>query len=188
MSKPYIHAKSSARRYGGKPEDYEEIHNFMDSSKAAFPSNLHRCLTHQSWFIFQVLERIKFHNSAPCTPDNRFPIIINSDGKEVSVRDIGEQHILEDFKNKFIPTVADYLNNMDFCDWMQNANGVPPSFKKIYDKRQPPKSAAPIVYDGARKIPLTVEDRTIKIIEDVEREYPFISTPIPKDIADKLRD
>ncbi len=135
MSKPYIHAKSSAKRFGGKPEDYEEIHTFMDSSKSAFPTNAHRCLTHQSWFIFNVIERIKFHNSLPCTPDNRFPLILNSDRKEVSVRDVAEQHILEDYKGKFIPSAADFLNEMEFKSWMQNGEGVPPSFKKINDKR-----------------------------------------------------
>ncbi len=30
MSKPYIHALSSAKKFGGKPEDYLEIHQLMD--------------------------------------------------------------------------------------------------------------------------------------------------------------
>lgn len=153
MSKPFIHAKSSARKYGGKPEDYEEIHSFMDSSKAAFPTNAHRALTHNAWFIFNILERIKFHNSAPCTPDNRFPLIINSDGREVSVRDIGEQHILEDYKGRFIPSAADFLNEMEFKPWMDNGNGVPPSFAKIYEKRKEEKKKPEnIVYDGSSLI------------------------------------
>ena len=37
MSKPWIHALSSAKRFGGVPEDYIEIHNLMDSSKATLP-------------------------------------------------------------------------------------------------------------------------------------------------------
>lgn len=51
MAKPYIHAISSAKRFGGKPEDYIEIHNLMDSSKGAIPDNRHRALTHNSWFF-----------------------------------------------------------------------------------------------------------------------------------------
>lgn len=152
MSKPYIHAKSSARRFGGVMADYEEIHTFLDSSKSSFPSNLHRCITHNSFFIFNVLERIKFHNSGPCAPDNRFPLIINSDGKEVSVREIGEMHILEDFRGRFIPSVADYLNNMEMQPWMNGGPGVPPSFEKIYNKKKKQEPIAPIVYDGSNKL------------------------------------
>ncbi len=177
MSKPYIHAKSSARRFGGKPEDYEPIHSFIDISKGSFPSSVHRALTHTSFFLSHILERIKFNNSGPCTSDNRFPVIINSEGKEVSIRDIGEQHILEDFRGRFIPTAADYLNEMEIKEWMNNGNGVPPSFERIYKKKKPPTSAEPMVFDGSRKI--------LPIPEDVS--LPKIDDPIV-DITTKLRD
>lgn len=122
MAKPWIHALSSARKFGGKPEDYIDIHNLMDSSKSSMGDNRHRALTHNTWFISAhgPLERI-------------FGITIkNSDGKDVSVRDIGEQHILEDFGNKFIPTAQDYLQEIEIKSWMNNGKeGVPPSFQKI---------------------------------------------------------
>lgn len=129
MSKPFIHAKSSAKKYGGKWEDYFPVHDFMDCSKGAFPDNRHRCLTHNSWFIKEVLERVHFPNSGPMTPDGSFPTIINSDGKHISVREIGEQHILEDFRYKFIPTASDYLQGLKMELWMNNAmnNSAPPS-------------------------------------------------------------
>ena len=153
MSKPYIHAQSSARKWGGKPEDYLEIHNLMDSSKAAIASNLHRALTHQSWFVGTILERIKFSNSAPPTGDNHFTTIINSDGKHVSVRDIGEDHVLEDFGMKFIPSAADYLNEITFQDWMQNGHGSPPSFAKINEHRKRHKGVhRSVVNDGTGKL------------------------------------
>jgi hypothetical protein len=123
MSKPYIHAISSARKFGGKPEDYEEIHNFMDSSKSAFPDNRHRAATHNSFFIGLVIERIKFSNSCQSTPDNRFPYIINSAGQKVFVRDVAEQHVLEDYKGKFIPSLSDWCQEIEYKDWMQNGNG-----------------------------------------------------------------
>jgi hypothetical protein len=136
MAKPWIHALSSAKKFGGRPEDYEEIHSLMDSSKGAIADNRHRCLTHNSWWISTILERIKFSNSCPPTGDNRFPTIINSDGKHVSVRDVGEQHVLEDFRMKFIPTAQDYIEGMEFKSWMNNAmKGVPPSFQKIEDAK-----------------------------------------------------
>ncbi len=133
MSKPFIHAKSSAKKYGGKWEDYFPIHDLIDCSKGAFSDNRHRALTHNAWFIKEVLERIHFPNSGPMTPDYKFPTIINSDRKHISVREIGEQHILEDFRMKFIPTAADYLNGMEMEPWMNNGMGgdVPESFKKI---------------------------------------------------------
>ncbi len=122
MSKPWIHAESSARRFGGKPEDYLEIHNLMDSSKGAICDNRHRALTHNAWFLSVILERI-------------FGVVItNSDGRRVSVRDVGEQHVSEDFRNRFIPSAQDYLAEMEMKGWMNNGVGVPPSFQKIEDK------------------------------------------------------
>lgn len=122
MSKPYIHAVSSAKRFGGKPEDYLEIHNLMDSSKGAICDNRHRALTHNSWFLSVILERI-------------FGVVItNSNGRKVSVRDIGEQHVSEDFRGRFIPSAQDYLQEMEMKEWMNNGRGVPPSFARIENK------------------------------------------------------
>jgi hypothetical protein len=128
MSKPWIHSLSSAKRFGGKPEDYLEIHNLLDSSKGAICDNRHRALTHTSWFLSTILERI-------------FGVTIeNSAGKTVSVRDVGEQHIAEDFRGRFIPTAQDYLAEIEFKDWMNNGAGVPPSFKKLV---RTPKATSP---------------------------------------------
>lgn len=124
MSKPIIHANSSARRYGGKPEDYLPIHELMDSSKGAIADNRHRVLTHTSWFLSTILPRI-FGET-----------FINSDGRTISTRDIGEQHILEDYGGKFIPTPQDFIEVMEFSDWMQNGRGVPPSSSKLEEKRK----------------------------------------------------
>jgi|SRR6185295_10748282 len=119
--KPHLHAKSSAKRFGGKPSDYIEIHRLMDSSKSSFSDQRHRALTHQSWFVGYILELI-------------FGVTLtNSDGKEVSVRDIGEQHVAEDFKG-VIPNVQDFLQEMEHKDWM-SGKGVPPSYQRIAAKK-----------------------------------------------------
>jgi hypothetical protein len=120
VSKPYIHAVSSAKRFGGVPDDYIEIHNFLDSSKGVIPDARHRALTHTSWFLSVVLERV-------------FGVTItNSDGKVVSVRDVGEQHVSEDFGNRFIPTAQDYLQEIEWQPWMENGReGQPPSFQRV---------------------------------------------------------
>lgn len=117
--KPFIHSQSSARRYGGIPEDYIAIHDFLDSSKGTIADNRHRALTHNAWFISNVIERV-FGTT-----------MINSDGKLFSPRDIAEQHVLEDYGKRFIPSAQDFLQEIEFQDWMQNGKSVPPSFKRI---------------------------------------------------------
>lgn len=124
MANAYIHAKNSVRKFGGQLEDYLEIHVKMDCSKAYISSNLHRTLTHNSFWIHEVMIPIYGYT------------ITNSDGKQISVKDICEQHILEDFGMRFIPTAQDYLENMEFKDWMQNGlSDVPASFVKIQEKK-----------------------------------------------------
>lgn len=114
--KPHVHAKSSAEKFGGKPEDYLEIHIFMDSSKGVISDHRHRALTHNSWFILNVLPRVFGYS------------IKNSDGQEVSVQDIGEQHVIEDYRGRFIPSAQDFLERMEYADWMKNgSSGLPSS-------------------------------------------------------------
>jgi hypothetical protein len=123
LSKPWVHAVSSARRWGGKPEDYIEIHNLMDSSKATIADSRHRALTHNAWFIGTILEKV-------------FGVTItNSEGQQRSVRDIGEQHVLEDFGGRFIPSAQDYLEQMPCPEWVICGRGpAPPSFQKLSKK------------------------------------------------------
>ena len=101
--KPFIHAKSSAAKYGGKPEDYLPVHDLMDSSKAALPDVRHRALFHSSFGIFMVEKMLG-------------TTLTNSDGKQISVRDIAEQHVMEDLG--FIPTVETWFRNMRIEPWM----------------------------------------------------------------------
>jgi len=134
MAKPYFHSQSSAKKYGGTWEDYMEIHEFMDSSKAAFPDNRHRALTHNSWFIGTILPRVFGETFRR-----------KSDNKIVNTRDIGEQHVLEDYKFKFIPTPQDFLQEMEFLSWMQNGIGDGPSSHKKIDKVNKLKEKSEIV-------------------------------------------
>lgn len=119
MAKPYIHAESSARKYGGNAADYLDIHNLMDSSKSAIADNRHRALTHNSWFISNIVEKI-FGTTR-----------INSAGKVYSTRAIAEQHVLEDYGKRFIPSAQDFLQEMEYRRWMENGKDVPPSFERI---------------------------------------------------------
>lgn len=101
--KPWLHAKISAKKFGGIPEDYIEIHNFFDSSKEVLPDMRHRMLLHNSFGIF-LAEKV-------------FGVIlVNSEGKEVSVRDIGEDHVIQDLGE--IPTVEKCFSGMKLEQWM----------------------------------------------------------------------
>lgn len=101
--KPYLHANVSVKKWGGKPEDYLPIHDWFDQSKAHFPDMRHRVLLHSSFGIYLCEQVFGTH-------------IINSDGSIIQVRDVGEQHVIDDMG--YIPTVADYLNEMPMYSWL----------------------------------------------------------------------
>lgn len=100
--KPWKHARGSARRWGGKPEDYITIHDFIDSTKIAMPDMRHRAILHNAFGCFLV-ERIFGH------------VLVNSDGKEVSTRDVAEEHVKEDLG--FIPSLEDFLDELPQSEW-----------------------------------------------------------------------
>lgn len=126
MAAPFKHAESSAKKFGGTPEDFLEIHKFMDSSKECIADNRHRCLYHHSYGCSVIIPRIFGE------------YITTSEGRKVSTKDIAEQHVLEDFGMKFIPTLQDYLENVEFQEWMNNGRfGVPNSARKLVEAGQP---------------------------------------------------
>jgi hypothetical protein len=103
MAHPLKHAESSARKFGGRAQDYLSVHNWFDESKAYLPDFRHRSLRHHSEGIF-LCERI-------------FGVAItNSEGKQVPVRYIGEQHIREDLGR--IPTAQNWLSQIKPARWM----------------------------------------------------------------------
>jgi hypothetical protein len=105
--KPYLHAKISVKKFGGTTADYIDIHNFIDSSKACMPDVRHRAILHSAFGCYLVEQMYGVTR-------------INSDGKEYSPRDVAEEHIKEDLG--FIPTVEQYLNNMQVQPWMSGTN------------------------------------------------------------------
>jgi len=52
MAHPIKHAESSARKFGGKAEDYLAIHNWFDESKAFLSDFRHSALRHHNEGIF----------------------------------------------------------------------------------------------------------------------------------------
>lgn len=103
MAHPLKHAQSSTKRFGGKPEDYLPIHKWFDESKAFLADFRHRALRHHAEGIFLCEEIFGIS-------------ITNSEGKEIPVRYIGEQHVNEDLGR--IPTVQDWLTQIKPERWM----------------------------------------------------------------------
>ncbi len=125
--KPSIHAIIHSKKFGGVASDYLAINEFMDSSKSTIADNRHRALFHNSMGPF-IAERI-FGST-----------ITNSDGKAISVREIAEQHIIEDLG--FIPSVSDYLQEMEYKPWM-HGEGKPASQAKLKNNSQNNSKAKP---------------------------------------------
>ena len=130
--KPYIHAKNSVKKWGGIPEDYMEIHDFIDSTKAHIGDMRHRALLHNTFGCY-IVEKI--FGTMMLKPDGtiiKTSYIINSDGNKVQVRDIAERHILDDLG--FIPSVQDYLQHMESQAWFSMPGFAARIQKEIEDK------------------------------------------------------
>jgi hypothetical protein len=107
---PLHHAETSVKIWGGVKDDYVAVHDWLDAPKETFADFRHRALRHHSQGIFEA-ERV-FGRA-----------ITNSDGKEVPVRYICEQHIKEDCGGR-IPTVADWFRNIKRETWMAHGYRV----------------------------------------------------------------
>jgi len=104
MAHAFYHAKSSARRFGGKPEDYLALHLFMDHTKDHLADARHRLVLHNTWGIALV---VQFFGTT---------ITRVSDGKQVPTRTVLEQHVLEDLGR--IPTLEQCMSQVTLAPWM----------------------------------------------------------------------
>jgi hypothetical protein len=103
----YFHAQASARKFGGVPEDYINIHEWIDKFKGDVGDVRHRAFLHNTagpWMAQEVFGRFIEID----TPAGR--------KKKVMVRDIVENHIVEDLG--WIPSPADWAKCMNCAVWM----------------------------------------------------------------------
>ena len=102
---PYKHAESSAKKFGGYPEDYIKIHDWFDETKQYTGDWTHRAMRHHAAGIQWAIE--KFGHT-----------IVNCEIKDVPVKLIAEQHVMEDCG--FIPTIQDWMKPVleSPRDWM----------------------------------------------------------------------
>lgn len=107
MSNPLVHAERSAKKWGGRAEDYLALHQWFDATRGHLSDVRHRLVLHNS---FGILLAEQVFGTA----------ITNSDGRRVFVRDLGTQHVLEDLA--FVPTLAQCLSGIPYEPWMAGAH------------------------------------------------------------------
>ena len=120
MSHPLHHSISSVKKFGGHIDDYLKLHSWFDETKSSYPDMRHRTLRHHAEGIFWCEEKFGVY-------------ITNSDGKMVPVRALGEQHVKEDIG--WIPTIKDYLDNMNVVGWMYKPGDGRKVMKEIADEK-----------------------------------------------------
>lgn len=124
MADPFHHSVSSTKKWGGLVPDYLPVHRWFDGPKAHFSDPRSRAVRHHAqgidWAIEHFGQTITLSTCARCgEPESH---IEHQDGvhefvsKEIPVRWIGEQHIVEDFGS--IPTLADWLRTIELQPWM----------------------------------------------------------------------
>lgn len=105
----WMHAQSAAKKWGGSPEDYLAVEEFIDSSKQVIGDVRHRSLYHHTMGVY-LCQRI-FGNTL--TIQKKHHTV------EVPVRLVAERHILEDLG--WLPSPADYIDGMAIKPWMSGA-------------------------------------------------------------------
>lgn len=98
------HCLLSQRKFGGEPEDYEQVHSFMDSSKYFLYHAKHRLLLHHLFGVGLAVDLLG-------------NFITNSENKKVLVRDISVEHCREDLDGK-IPTLFDWLKESSELEYV----------------------------------------------------------------------
>lgn len=117
MTHTYYHAQTSARTFGGEPEDYLAVHDWFDETKKSFCDFRHRALRHHAEGIFQCEQHFGH-------------TITNSLGKKVPVRYIGEQHVMEDCGGR-VPSLSDWLSQITPKKWMARASTVSNGTRRV---------------------------------------------------------
>lgn len=92
---PIDHARLSARDFGGEPEAYLELHEFLDQTKMHCADFRHRAILHNT--LGMGLAEQVFG-----------PTISNSLGQGIPTRELVRRHIMEDCG--CVPTVTEWLD------------------------------------------------------------------------------
>jgi|TARA_R100001463_G_scaffold45244_2_gene93419 hypothetical protein len=107
---PLYHSKSSVKKWGGTVDDYIKIHHWFDDSKRGCSLPTHRSMRHHTEGIGWCIDVFGKY-------------ITNSDGRQVPVRQIGEQHVVEDIGQ--LISMSDWLLHMSLEPWMMKVGKRP---------------------------------------------------------------
>lgn len=153
--KPLQHARITARRYGGRWQDWIAIHDWIDRSKMIFPSMQHRMFLHSD---FGEWLTVKIHGETLKTTDETV----------VSTRDLFRDHQIEDLGR--VVSLAEWLREIDTVYWMRRRQpphqlrqiseepaaelaarwgGVPEDYLALLDFFDKPREFAPNTPDAA---------------------------------------
>ena len=141
------HSNSSAKKFGGLPEDYQAIHNWFDESKSALADARHRMARHHAFGIFECEKLFG-------------EFITNSDGKRVPTRLIGEQHVREDCGGR-IPSLQDWASELRMKSWMNRTYSI--------DQQRMLTSRDDHTYEDANASSTPQEREARAAVEDAER-------------------
>jgi hypothetical protein len=100
--KPLQHARITAHRYGGEWQDWIAMHDWIDRSKAIFPSMQHRMFLHSD---FGEWLTVKIHGEATRSKS----------GAVIQTRDLFRDHQVEDLGR--VVTLAEWLREIDADYW-----------------------------------------------------------------------
>lgn len=109
MANPQVHARSSARKFGGVWHNYIDLHSFLDSSKLHYAKASHRALLHHEFGKALAVDIFT----------NEYVSAVHAWDDEVAIKcsrefhtKVVEQHFEEDF-NRFVPSVEIWFEGSD---------------------------------------------------------------------------
>ena len=128
--KPLQHARITAYRYGGEWQDWIAIHDWIDRSKAVFPSMQHRMFIHSD---FGEWLAVRIHGE----------MIGAGDRTIISTHDLFRDHQVEDLGR--VVTLAEWLREIDADYWTRRRN--PP--RALEQVREEPAEGLAVRWGGA---------------------------------------
>lgn len=164
------HATISKNRWGGVINDYYAIHSFIDSTKELCSDHRHRIL-HNLWGIRRIIIPIFGHS------------ITNSDGKVINVKDVCElDHVLPDYSNRFIPTVSDFIDQIEDLTDSERRNINEIQKQLNFTKEELELILSPLSISGEIKSLLLTHNSwflTEVMPKVFNREFKILELPIP---------
>jgi hypothetical protein len=120
---PFHHALSSVKKFGGVTADYIAIHEWFDETKQYMGDCRHRALRHHTAGIFWCEQKF----------GDTITVWTKDVAKQVPIRLIAEQHVMEDMG--FLPTPEWWLRNMTMTAEM---NRVPTKSGSLWNEAPSP--------------------------------------------------